>query len=89
MMKVMNETTNDTRQHILDVGYQLIVTKGFTKVGLSELLKLANVPKGSFTITLNLKSYLVLSLFTFILNITSSRQVIFLIIPSAVAMIAC
>ncbi|VFS53953.1 HTH-type transcriptional repressor nemR [Moellerella wisconsensis] len=48
MMKVMNETTNDTRQHILDVGYQLIVTKGFTKVGLSELLKLANVPKGSF-----------------------------------------
>ncbi|MDN3616835.1 TetR/AcrR family transcriptional regulator [Vibrio gallaecicus] len=44
----MNEKTNDTRQHILDVGYQLIVSKGFTSVGLSELLKVAGVPKGSF-----------------------------------------
>ncbi len=40
--------TNDTRQHILDVGYQLVVSKGFTNVGLSELLKTADVPKGSF-----------------------------------------
>ncbi|WP_104024243.1 TetR/AcrR family transcriptional regulator [Vibrio hyugaensis] len=44
----MNRKTNDTRQHILDVGYQLVVTKGFTSVGLSELLKAADVPKGSF-----------------------------------------
>ncbi|MGR5230823.1 TetR/AcrR family transcriptional regulator [Vibrio rotiferianus] len=44
----MNAKTNDTRQHILDVGYQLVVTKGFTSVGLSELLKAADVPKGSF-----------------------------------------
>ncbi|GEA20188.1 TetR/AcrR family transcriptional regulator [Vibrio harveyi] len=44
----MNAKTNDTRQHILDVGYQLVVTKGFTSVGLSELLKVADVPKGSF-----------------------------------------
>ncbi|KOO11888.1 TetR family transcriptional regulator, partial [Vibrio xuii] len=44
----MNAKTNDTRQHILEVGYELIVTKGFTSVGLSELLKTANVPKGSF-----------------------------------------
>ncbi|KLV10556.1 TetR/AcrR family transcriptional regulator [Photobacterium ganghwense] len=44
----MNAKTNDTRQHILEVGYELIVTKGFTSVGLSELLKSANVPKGSF-----------------------------------------
>lgn len=44
----MNVKTNDTRQHILEVGYDLIVTKGFTSVGLSELLKTANVPKGSF-----------------------------------------
>lgn len=44
----MNTKTNDTRQHILDVGYQLIVNKGFTAVGLSELLKAADVPKGSF-----------------------------------------
>ncbi|MGP8306083.1 TetR/AcrR family transcriptional regulator [Vibrio sp. YIC-376] len=44
----MNAKTNDTRQHILDVGYELIVTRGFTSVGLSELLKTAAVPKGSF-----------------------------------------
>ncbi|WP_105201290.1 TetR/AcrR family transcriptional regulator [Pseudoalteromonas sp. T1lg10] len=44
----MNAKTNDTRQHILKVGYELIVSKGFTSVGLSELLKTANVPKGSF-----------------------------------------
>ncbi|USD67577.1 TetR/AcrR family transcriptional regulator [Vibrio sp. SCSIO 43136] len=44
----MNMKTNQTRQHILEVGYQLIVNKGFTAVGLSELLKTAEVPKGSF-----------------------------------------
>ncbi|MFH4602634.1 TetR/AcrR family transcriptional regulator [Vibrio diabolicus] len=44
----MNAKTNDTRQHILDVGYELIVNRGFTSVGLSELLKNAAVPKGSF-----------------------------------------
>ncbi|WP_394251927.1 TetR/AcrR family transcriptional regulator [Vibrio profundi] len=44
----MNTKTNDTRQHILNVGYQLIVEKGFTSVGLSQLLKEADVPKGSF-----------------------------------------
>jgi len=48
MVWAMNEKTNDTRQHILDVGYQLVVAKGFTSVGLSELLKTADVPKGSF-----------------------------------------
>lgn len=44
----MNAKTQDTRQHILEVGYQLVVSKGFTAVGLSELLKSADVPKGSF-----------------------------------------
>ncbi|ANW27083.1 TetR family transcriptional regulator [Vibrio coralliilyticus] len=44
----MNEKTNDTHQHILNVGYELVVNKGFTAVGLSELLKTADVPKGSF-----------------------------------------
>ncbi|MFB9135625.1 TetR/AcrR family transcriptional regulator [Vibrio olivae] len=44
----MNSKTHDTRHHILDVGYQLVVQKGFTSVGLSELLKTADVPKGSF-----------------------------------------
>lgn len=44
----MNQKTNDTRLHILDVGYELIVNQGFTAVGLSQLLKTADVPKGSF-----------------------------------------
>lgn len=44
----MNAKTQDTKQHILAVGYELVVTKGFTAVGLSELLKTADVPKGSF-----------------------------------------
>ncbi|NAX23431.1 TetR/AcrR family transcriptional regulator [Vibrio sp. V39_P1S14PM300] len=44
----MNTKTHDTRQHILDIGYELVVTKGFTRVGLAELLKCADVPKGSF-----------------------------------------
>ncbi|UPR59922.1 TetR/AcrR family transcriptional regulator [Vibrio sp. ED004] len=44
----MNEKTNDTRLHILNVGYQLIVNNGFNGVGLSQLLKEADVPKGSF-----------------------------------------
>ncbi|SJL84316.1 HTH-type transcriptional repressor NemR [Vibrio palustris] len=38
----------DTKQHILDVGYQIVAKKGFTGMGLSELLKAAGIPKGSF-----------------------------------------
>lgn len=44
----MNTETHSTRQHILDVGYQLIVEKGFSNVGLAQLLSHAGVPKGSF-----------------------------------------
>lgn len=44
----MNVKTQATRQHILDTGYDLIVAKGFSNVGLSQLLKHADVPKGSF-----------------------------------------
>ena len=40
--------SRDVKQHILDVGYQLISSKGFTGVGLAEILKNAAVPKGSF-----------------------------------------
>lgn len=38
----------DVRQHILDVARPLLLRKGFTAVGLSELLAEAGVPKGSF-----------------------------------------
>ncbi|OEE59125.1 TetR family transcriptional regulator [Enterovibrio norvegicus FF-454] len=44
----MNTETHSTRQHILDVGYQLVAEKGFSNVGLSQLLSQAGVPKGSF-----------------------------------------
>ena len=38
----------DTREHILVTGEQLCMHRGFTGMGLSELLKTAEVPKGSF-----------------------------------------
>lgn len=37
-----------TKQHILDVGRELVATNGFASLGLNELLKTAGVPKGSF-----------------------------------------
>lgn len=41
-------TGTDVRQHILDVAKPLILGKGFTAVGLTELLAAAQIPKGSF-----------------------------------------
>ncbi|MEC5411121.1 TetR/AcrR family transcriptional regulator [Aurantimonas sp. C2-5-R2] len=38
----------DTRTHLLTVGRGLAAQRGFTAVGLQELLKAAAVPKGSF-----------------------------------------
>ncbi len=38
----------DTRQHILGTSKAVILGKGFSAVGLSELLAAAGVPKGSF-----------------------------------------
>lgn len=38
----------DTRQQIIDVAKKIILGKGFTAVGLNEILQSANVPKGSF-----------------------------------------
>jgi TetR/AcrR family transcriptional repressor of nem operon len=48
MLGAMKTETQSTRQHILDIGYKLIVRKGFSCVGLSLLLQEAEVPKGSF-----------------------------------------
>lgn len=50
-MRIMNKITSNTNQtyeHILDVGEDLILHLGFTAMGLNELLTNANVPKGSF-----------------------------------------
>ena len=38
----------DTRQHILDTAEALMAVKGYTAVGLTEVLTSAGVPKGSF-----------------------------------------
>jgi len=46
----MNATpaATDVRRHILEVAHPLFLRKGFTAVGLSEVLAAAQVPKGSF-----------------------------------------
>ncbi|HDZ15816.1 MAG TPA: TetR/AcrR family transcriptional regulator, partial [Methylophaga aminisulfidivorans] len=48
MNAITQTRTGDTRQHILSVAKTLILGKGFSAVGLSEILKTAQVPKGSF-----------------------------------------
>jgi len=40
--------TTDVRRHILDVARPLLLCRGFTAVGLNEVLTAARVPKGSF-----------------------------------------
>ncbi|MBU4683442.1 MULTISPECIES: TetR/AcrR family transcriptional regulator [Cedecea] len=39
---------HDTREHLLAIGERLCLARGFTGMGLSELLRTAEVPKGSF-----------------------------------------
>jgi TetR/AcrR family transcriptional repressor of nem operon len=40
--------TSDVRQEILDVGQRIMASKGYSAVGLNEILATAGVPKGSF-----------------------------------------
>lgn len=40
--------TTDVRQGILDVGQRIMAAKGYSAVGLNEILATAGVPKGSF-----------------------------------------
>lgn len=44
----MRDTYLENKLHILQSGRRLIAQKGFTGVGLSEILAAADVPKGSF-----------------------------------------
>ncbi|MFZ2554713.1 TetR/AcrR family transcriptional regulator [Psychrobacter urativorans] len=39
---------SNTKMHLLTTGYQLISQKGFTAVGIKQILDTAGVPKGSF-----------------------------------------
>ncbi|OIN11946.1 TetR/AcrR family transcriptional regulator [Oceanisphaera psychrotolerans] len=44
----MKTKHQDTRQHLLDTGREILAARGFSSVGLSALLLQAGVPKGSF-----------------------------------------
>ena len=44
----MSNEHTDVKQHILDTGRTIILGKGFSAVGLNEILATACVPKGSF-----------------------------------------
>lgn len=44
----MKASYDDTRQHLLETGHRMMAGKGFTSVGLNEILQTAGVPKGSF-----------------------------------------
>ena len=44
----MSSETKNTRQTILDAAQVLVGRKGFSAVGLNEILQAADVPKGSF-----------------------------------------
>ena len=49
--RMNKHTEHDTREHLLATGEQLCLQRGFTGMGLSELPKTAEVPKGSFITT--------------------------------------
>ena len=44
----MHSGRNDTRTEIITAGHQLMARKGYTAVGIAEILAQAQVPKGSF-----------------------------------------
>lgn len=44
----MNPDQHSVRQHILDTGKAIVAGKGYSAVGLNEILSCAGVPKGSF-----------------------------------------
>ncbi|MBS0908604.1 TetR/AcrR family transcriptional regulator [Tatumella sp. JGM118] len=43
-----SRTLNDNRQRVIEVGRKIISRKGFSAVGLNEILTAAGIPKGSF-----------------------------------------
>ncbi len=48
MSDITNPIPSDTKAHLLAIGYKLIAQKGFTAVGIKQILDTAGVPKGSF-----------------------------------------
>jgi TetR/AcrR family transcriptional repressor of nem operon len=48
MAKAIASESTDTRDNILAAGQRMMAAKGFTAVGLNEILTSSGVPKGSF-----------------------------------------
>lgn len=48
VMRTLTAKAETTRQHILDTGRGLVLSKGFAGLGLQEILSTSGVPKGSF-----------------------------------------
>lgn len=48
MSTTSSPTNNDTKERILDAAVGIVLEKGFSGVGINEILKAVNVPKGSF-----------------------------------------
>lgn len=48
MAKTITSQSTDTRDNILAAGQRMMAAKGFTAVGLNEILASSGVPKGSF-----------------------------------------
>ncbi len=48
MSKTITSESTEVREHILAVGQRIMAGKGFSAVGLTEILTSAGVPKGSF-----------------------------------------
>lgn len=42
------QAASDTKSHLIATGYKLLAQKGFTAVGIKQILDTAGVPKGSF-----------------------------------------
>jgi TetR/AcrR family transcriptional repressor of nem operon len=48
MIRPMSSASSDVRRNILETGQRIMAGKGFSAVGLNEILATAGVPKGSF-----------------------------------------
>ena len=48
MVKTTTSETSEARDNIVAVGQRVMAKKGFSAVGLNEILTTAGVPKGSF-----------------------------------------
>lgn len=55
-------TRTETKQHLIQVGTEVIGTQGFNPTGLNLILKTAGVPKGSFYYYFNSKEDFALSI---------------------------